>query len=150
MDFDNSTDRIKVVPSQTETIKDHRAEESSWQISKAGHEQHQAVTAHETGVKDTNWTSLRYGWFGAGQCGSKLVKCFYDLGYHKVIALNSSAEELETLGIPGEQKFLLPFESDRTDRDTEAVAKVVGQHREDIFNLAGGLFGTGVDRLMVC
>ena len=149
MDFDNSTDRIRVVPQEIKTIKNHGADESSWQISKA-EQQHQTVTAHETGVKDTNQTSLRYGWFGLGQCGSKLIKCFYDLGYAKVIALNSSAEELETLGIPGEQKFLLPFESDRTDRDTEAVAKVVGQHREDIFNLAGGLFGTGVDRLMVC
>ncbi|MHC4213737.1 MAG: AAA-type ATPase lid domain-containing protein [Planctomycetota bacterium] len=150
MDFDNSTDRIKVVPRETETIKDHGAEESSWQISKAGHEQHQTVTARETGVKDTNRTSLRYGWFGAGQCGSKLVKCFYDLGYHKVIALNNSAEELEKLGIPGEQKFHVPFESDRTDRDMAVVTKAFEQHREEILNLAGGVFGTGVDRLMVC
>lgn len=150
MDFDNSTDRIKVVPQETETIKSHGADESSWQISKAGHEQHQTVTAHETGVKDTNQTSLRYGWFGVGQCGSRMVKCFYDLGYGKVIALNNSAEKLETLGIPGEQKFLLPLDSDRTVRDTEAAAKAFEQHRDDIYNLAGGVFGTKVDRIIVC
>ncbi len=147
MDFDNSTDRIKVVPQEAETIKGHGADESSWQISKAGHQQYRTVTAHEMEVKDTNQTSLRYGWFGAGQCGSRMVKCFYDLGYEKVIALNNSAEELETLGIPGEQKFLLPFDS---DRDSEAVTNAFVQHREEIFNLAGGVFGTDVDRLMVC
>ncbi|UCF43295.1 MAG: hypothetical protein JSV99_12115, partial [Planctomycetota bacterium] len=60
-----------------------------------------------SGVKDRPEHSTRYGWIGVGQCGGRLVNTFYDSGYKKVLAVDTTGAELDLVEIPENQKFLM-------------------------------------------
>ncbi len=102
-------------------------------------------------VKDQNKGSTRYAWIGAGQCGGRLVKSFYDLGYQNVLAVSTIGHDLDLLDLPQSQKFLIGDDQEKqTESDTEEVSRVVKQHRQNILHLARQTFGTQVDRIMIC
>lgn len=104
----------------------------------------------ETGVADESRGSICYAWIGVGQCGGRLVKSFYDLGYRKVLALNTALRDLDTLDIPHKQKFLMGTFAKENSRDMEKGAKAISQHRQDIFHLSRRIFGSHVDHIMIC
>ena len=68
-------------------------------------EKYEPNIVEETGVKDNIQGSTRYAWIGAGQCGGRIVKSFYDLGYKKVLAVNTTHHDLDLLDIPQNQKY---------------------------------------------
>jgi len=104
----------------------------------------------ETGVQDQNKGSTRYAWIGAGQCGGRLAKSFYDLGYRKVLALNTTHNDLDLLNIPQSQKFLMDTGEHGAGKDMERGERAVQQHQQEILHLARKTFGTQVDHIMVC
>lgn len=106
---------------------------------------------HPCPVKDQSKGSTRYAWIGAGGCGGRLVKSFYDLGYKKALAVNTSHHDLDLLDLPQSQKFLISNDQEKqTAADTEKALQVVQQHRQDILHLARQTFGAQVDRIMIC
>jgi cell division GTPase FtsZ len=113
-------------------------------------EQHEPNIEQEGGVKDNIQGSTRYAWIGAGQCGGRLVKSFYDLGYKKVLAVNTTHHDLDLLEIPKEQKFLMDIGEKGAGKDMERGAKAVQQNQQQILHLARQRFGTQVDHIMVC
>jgi cell division GTPase FtsZ len=104
----------------------------------------------ETGVQDQNKGSTRYAWIGAGQCGGRLVKSFYDLGYRKVMAINTTHNDLDLLSIPQSQKFLMNTGEHGAGKDMERGERAVQKHQQEILHLARKTFGTEVDHIMVC
>ena len=102
------------------------------------------------GVKDESEGSTCYAWIGAGRCGARLVKAFYDLGYKKVLTVDTSRYDLDSLDIPQSQKFLMETGKDGAGKDMERGEKAVQQHQQDILHLAVRIFGTQVDHIMVC
>ncbi len=102
-------------------------------------------------VQDQSKGSVRYAWIGAGQCGGRLVKSFYDLGYQKVLAVDTNGPDLARLDLPESQKFLIGAGRDRLDATNAAeTARVLKQQRQDILHLARQTFAAQVDRLMIC
>ena len=112
-------------------------------------EQYEPNLEKETGVEDHIKGSTRYAWIGAGQCGGRLVKSFYDLGYKKVLAVNTTHHDLDLLDIPEAQKFLMDVGEGYMGRDMERGAKAVQQYKQDILHLARQTFGTQIDHIMV-
>mgnify|MGYP001127149616 CR=1 FL=1 len=105
----------------------------------------------EAGHGDDSVGSIRYAWIGAGQCGGRLVKSFYDLGHKKALAVNTIGRDLDDLDIPQNQKFLMKTQGQEyTGRDMEMAAKEVQRHKQDILNFTRQTFGTEVDHIMVC
>lgn len=104
----------------------------------------------ETGVQDQNKGSTRYAWIGAGQCGGRLVKSFYDLGYRKVLAINTTRNDLDLLNIPQSQKFLMDTGEHGAGKDMEKGERAFRQHQQEILHLVRKTFGTEVDHIMVC
>jgi len=80
---------------------------NSWLLPTLDLEQYEPHIEEEVGVRDHIKGSTRYAWIGAGQCGGRLVKSFYDLGYKKVLAVNTTHHDLDLLDIPQNQKFLM-------------------------------------------
>ncbi|MHC4310695.1 MAG: AAA-type ATPase lid domain-containing protein, partial [Planctomycetota bacterium] len=113
-------------------------------------EQYEHHAKEETGVADENKGSISYAWIGAGQCGGRLVKSFYDLGYKKVLAVNTTRRDLDSLDIPQSQKFLMGIGQKVSGRDMERSAQAIQQYRQDIMHLAMRTFGNRVDHIMVC
>ena len=125
-------------------------ENNNFELPALDLEQYEHNIKEETGVADENKGSICYAWLGAGQCGGRLVKSFYDLGYKKVLAVNTTRRDLDSLAIPHSQKFLMGMGVEGNDRDMERGAKAIRQHRQDILHLARQTFGTQVDHIMVC
>ncbi len=95
--------------------------------------------------------ATRYAWIGAGQCGGRLVKSFYDLGYQKVLAVDTTGRDLARLDLPESQKFLLGAGRNQYGAaDPEETARVLKQHRQDLLHLARQTFAAQVDRIMIC
>ena len=113
-------------------------------------EQYEHQIQEETGVADESKGSVCYALIGTGQCGGRMVKSFYDLGYKKVLALNTNRSDLDSLDIPRNQKYLMSTSDEVHSRDMERGAKAIRQHRQDIFHLVRKTFGTKVDHIMVC
>lgn len=103
----------------------------------------------EVGVGDESKGSTRYAWIGAGQCGGRLVKSFYDLGYRKVLAVNMTHHDFDLLGIPRNQKYLMDIGEKGAGKDMERGARAVQEHQQGILHLARQTFGTEVDHIMV-
>jgi cell division GTPase FtsZ len=113
-------------------------------------EQYEPVLEQELGVEDTIKGSTRYAWLGGGQCGGRLVKSFYDLGYKKVLAVNTTHHDLDLLGIPEEQKFLMDIGEKGAGKDIDRGDRAVQQYQQEILHLARQTFSTQVDHIMVC
>ena len=58
-------------------------------------------------VEDKSGGALTYAIVGAGQGGGRMAKAFYDMGYTKMVAVNTARSDLNGLDIPEEQKFLV-------------------------------------------
>ncbi len=113
-------------------------------------EQYEPNIEEETGVEDCINGSTRYAWLGGGQCGGRLVKSFYDLGYKKVLAINTTHHDLDLLEIPGQQKFLMDMGEKGAGKDMERGEKAVNRYQQEILHLARKTFSTQVDHIMVC
>jgi len=113
-------------------------------------EQYEPNLEEETGVRDDIKGSTRYAWIGAGQCGGRLVKSFYDLGYKKVLAVNSTHHDLDLLDIPEEQKFLMDIGEKGAGKDMGRGEKAVQQNQQKILHLVRQTFGTQIDHIMIC
>jgi cell division GTPase FtsZ len=113
-------------------------------------EQYEPNTEKEAGVADNIKGSTRYAWIGAGQCGGRLVKSFYDLGYKKAIAVNTTHHDLDLLDIPESQKFNMNIGEKGAGKDMERGKDAVQHYKQDIMHIAQQTFGRQVDHLMVC
>lgn len=112
-------------------------------------EQSETHIEKETGVQDHIKGSTRYAWFGVGHCGTRLAKSFYELGYRKVLAVDTSPEDLASLEIPDNQKSLMFIRKDDLVDGLEISEQAVQPHKQDILNLAREIFGAHVDHIMI-
>lgn len=113
-------------------------------------EEYEQNIEEETGIEDESKGSVCYALIGTGQCGGRLVKSFYDLGYKKVLAVDTSSQDLDLLDIPQNQKYLMGSNDEVNGRDMEKGAKAIQQHRQNMLHLARQTFGNKVDHIMVC
>ncbi len=122
---------------------------NTWLVPTLDLEQYEPNIEQEVGVGDEIKGSTRYAWIGAGQCGGRLVKSFYDLGYKKVLAVNTTHHDLDLLDIPQNQKFLMDIGEKGAGKDMERGKEAVQQHQQEILHLARQTFGTQVDHIMI-
>ncbi len=122
----------------------------AWLLPTLALEQYEPNIEQEVGVVDKIKGSTRYAWIGAGQCGGRLVKSFYDLGYKKVLAVNTTHHDLDLLDIPKNQKFLMNIGEKGAGKDMERGKEAIQQYQQDILHLTRQTFGTQVDHIMVC
>lgn len=101
-------------------------------------------------VKDESGGSHVFAWIGSGQGGGRLAKAFYDRGYKKCIAVNTSKQDLARLDIPDTQKLLLDIGEEGAGKDMERGASATLKYKQEIFDLMRKIYGTKVDHIMVC
>lgn len=159
-----TTNRKRVTPkvkvTRKTSIKAHQKKKTvrqksefdfnAWLLPRLGLEKYEPDIEAETGVQDEIKGSTRYAWIGAGQCGGRIVKSFYDLGYRKVLAVNTTHHDLDLLDIPRKQKFLMDIGEQGAGKDIERGRQAVQQYQQEIFHLTQKTFGSEVDHIMVC
>lgn len=101
-------------------------------------------------VEDVSGGSHVFAWIGSGQGGGRLAKAFYDRGYRKCIAVNTSKQDLALLDIPESQKMLLDIGEEGAGKDMERGANATLKYKQEIFDLMRKVYGTKVDHIIVC
>ncbi len=140
----------KNVSAQVKTSAPKPAKAKKEMIPVLDLERYEVKTVCETGVKDNFVGSTRFAWIGSGQCGGRIVKAFYDLGYKKAVAVNTTYHDLDLLGLPPSQKFLMDIGEKGAGKDMGRGQQAAAQWRQDILHLTRKTFGTEVDHVMVC
>ena len=106
------------------------------------------VTQSELGIKNDYQGSVEYGIIGSGQCGGRIAKSFYNLGYKKVVALNTSTSDLKPLELPEKQKLRIGnLEGSGKDMIKGKVA--TADSYQVILDKVKSVFGT-VDKIVIC
>jgi cell division GTPase FtsZ len=112
-------------------------------------EEYEPQTTPQTGVRDTTRGSTKFGWIGAGQCGGRLAKAFCELGYGKVLAVNTAHQDLKDLKLPDSQKLLMDIGRKGAGKDMSRGRDAAIQYRQDIIHAIERIFAENVDHLMV-
>ena len=105
---------------------------NAWLLPRLELEKYELHAEPETGVRDKIKGSTRYAWIGAGQCGGRIVQSFYDLGYRKVLAVNTTHHDLDLLDIPKEQKFLMDLGAKGAGKDMGRGKNAVLQYQQPV------------------
>jgi len=99
------------------------------------------------GAKNDYVGSLDFGVVGSGQCGGRLAKSFYDLGYKKTLALNTAMADLKPLGIPDVQKLFIGG-LEGSGKDMAKGERATKDAAQAIFDKMREVFGT-VDKIIL-
>jgi cell division GTPase FtsZ len=113
-------------------------------------EDYEVPEDEETAVEDVAGGSQVFAWIGSGQGGGRLAKAFYDRGYRKCIAVNTSNQDLDTLDLPKAQKLLLDVGEQGAGKDMSRGREAASKYKQHIFDLMRKIYGNNVDHLFVC
>ncbi|MEL6328778.1 MAG: hypothetical protein AAFR38_03885 [Planctomycetota bacterium] len=101
-------------------------------------------------VKNENAGSTKFAFLGAGQCGGKIAQSFYELGYRKVVAVNTAYADLAELEIPNNQKVLMDIGGKHgAGKDMNRGFDAAEQYRQEIIHAVKKVFATNVDHCFV-
>ena len=100
----------------------------------------------DIGIENTYEGAVDFGVIGSGQCGGRIVKSFYDLGYKKAIAINTANSDLNPLALPENQKLKMGEEG--SGKDMALGEKATKEAYQDIFDKMKDVFGS-VDKIIV-
>ena len=101
-------------------------------------------------VEDESGGSQTFAWIGSGQGGGRIAKAFYDRGYKKCIAVNTSSHDLDTLELPPKQKALLDVGEQGAGKNMQKGYEAANKYKQNIFDLMRRIYGSNVDHVFVC
>ncbi len=113
-------------------------------------EDYEVPEEEETAIEDESGGSQIFAWIGSGQGGGRIAKAFYDRGYKKCIAVNTSSHDLDTLELPSEQKLLLDVGEQGAGKDMTKGNEAANKYKQNIFDLMRRTYGNNVDHVFVC
>jgi len=99
-------------------------------------------------IADTKKTAFRFAFIGSGQGGSRLAHTFFQLGYRRVCAINTAAQDLATLPLPDANK--LAIGQGGAGKNPQAAAAIFNERGEDVLDFMRRNFGPVYDRTIVC
>ncbi len=99
-------------------------------------------------IADTKQTAFKFAFIGSGQGGSRLAQTFYQLGYRRVCAINTAAQDLATLQLPETSK--LAIAQGGAGKNPQAAAAIFDDRGEDVLDFMRRSFGPVYDRTIVC
>ena len=83
-------------------------------------------------IKDEFTSAYKFAIVGVGQGGSRLAETFWKLGYRRVAAINTAAQDLKPLKIPENNKLLIGGSG--AGKNREVAKEIFQSHREDILD----------------
>lgn len=98
--------------------------------------------------KDKFDSAVKMAFIGAGQGGGRIAESFYNLGYRKVCAINTTNQDLVALDIPNQ----LVIGNDRggAGKDPEQGRLAAKESFEDIMDLLMRSWGEDVETMFAC
>jgi len=113
-------------------------------------EDYEIPEEEDNAIEDESGGSQTFAWIGSGQGGGRIAKAFYDRGYKKCIAVNTSSHDLDTLELPSKQKALLDVGEQGAGKNMEKGYEAANKYKQNIFDLMRRTYGNNVDHVFVC
>jgi len=109
----------------------------------------EAEPAPKVSHEDSFDSAIRLAFVGAGQGGGRIAQAFWDMGYKRVCAVNTTDQDLETLTI--ENKLVMGGEArGGAGKDPNEGATAAKQSYEDVMDLMLRSWGEKVEQIYVC
>lgn len=107
----------------------------------------EAVEQKDVEIHDEREGAFKLAFIGSGQGGSRIAQSFYDLGYRKVCAINTTNQDMASIKLPEKNKMLI---SEGGAGKQPAVAnELFRQKKEDVLDFMRRSFGPVLDRVIV-
>jgi len=100
-------------------------------------------------VEDTFQSAVAWGIVGVGQCGGALSQAFYNVGYRKVLAVNTSPNDLAKLTLPKQNQFVMETSAAGSGKDRAEGRKTAEKYADRVQEAMVNLFGDATDRILV-
>lgn len=113
-------------------------------------EDYEVPTDKDMAVEDRAGGSLTFAVIGTGQGGGRIAKAFYDYGYKKCIAINTSPQDLAHLTLPKPRKILMDIGEYGAGKDMSAGYDACIRYKQTIFDKMRAVFGSNVDQVLIC
>jgi len=98
---------------------------------------------------DAKNVAIKFGIIGSGQAGSRLADSYYQIGYRRVCAINTTAQDFLGLTLP--VKFQKVLESQGgAGKDPSKGWEALKNSQEEVLNLMRHSFGEDIERIMIC
>jgi cell division protein FtsZ len=98
--------------------------------------------------QDTFASAVKMAFIGAGQGGGRIAQSFYDMGYRRVCAVNTTNQDLASLTIPA--KLVIGNNRGGAGKDPEQGKLAAKESYEDIMDLMMRSWGEQVEQMFVC
>jgi len=100
------------------------------------------------GKKDKFNAAVQMAFVGAGQGGGRIAQAFYDMGYSRVCAVNTTEQDLSSLTI--KDKLVIGKDRGGAGKDPEQGRLAAKECYEKIMDLFMRSWGEGVEQMFVC
>lgn len=101
------------------------------------------------GPEDDEFDSaIKLAFIGAGQGGGRIAQAFYDMGYRRVCAVNTTDQDLASLTMP--HKLVIGNNRGGAGKDPEQGKLAAEESYEDIMDLMMRAWGEGREQMYVC
>ena len=97
-------------------------------------------------VEDAVEVAFKFSFVGAGQGGSRIAETFSKLGYRKIAAINTAAQDLNTVKLDNK----LCIGEGGAGKDLALAEKYFNESREDVMDFLRYSFGETFDKIFVC
>lgn len=108
----------------------------------------EAPAHREDPHKDSFDSAVKMAFVGAGQGGGRIAQAFFDMGYRRVCAVNTTNQDLESLTMP--MKRVIGNNRGGAGKDPEQGMLAAKESFEDIMDLLMRAWGEGVEQMFVC
>lgn len=98
--------------------------------------------------KDKFEAAVQMAFVGAGQGGGRIAQSFYDMGYSRVCAVNTTEQDLSSLTI--KDKLVIGKDRGGAGKDPEQGRLAAKECYEKIMDLFMRCWGEGVEQMFVC
>lgn len=97
---------------------------------------------------DAKPLAVKFAIIGAGQGGSRLADTFYQIGYRRVCAINTTEQDFLGLSIPKSNQMIISAEGG-AGKDLAKGEKAIRSHTEEVMNLMRRAFGDDIEHIIV-
>lgn len=98
--------------------------------------------------KDAFDSAVQMAFVGAGQGGGRIAQAFYDMGYRRVCAVNTTQQDLSSLTIT--DQLIIGKNRGGAGKDPEQGKLAAKESYEEIMDLLMRSWGEGVEQMFVC
>jgi len=98
---------------------------------------------------DAKTLAIKFGIIASGQGGGRLASSFYDIGYRRVCAINTTSQDFLGLSIPAENQKVLKSRGG-AGKDPAKGREALKESQEEVLNLMRHTFGEDIERILIC